>query len=89
MEKTLFAVDELTGLVTACALVRPTKSVMDLEARSVMKKWKQKQFAAGVNREVIRKGADLLGVELTALIDDVILALRAAAGPLGLAGADK
>jgi putative nucleotidyltransferase with HDIG domain len=86
MEKTLYAIDELTGLVAACALVRPSKSVMDLEAKSVKKKWKEKQFAAGVDRAVIEKGAAMLGVELSALINDVILAMREQAAALGLAG---
>jgi predicted hydrolase (HD superfamily) len=76
LEKTLFAVDELTGLVTACALVRPSKSVRDLETKSVLKKWKQKGFAAGVNREVIEKGARALGVPLEELVADVIQGLR-------------
>lgn len=78
MEKVLFAIDELTGLVAACALVRPSKSVMDLEVKSVKKKWKEKQFAAGVDRSVIEKGAGLLGVPLDELIADVIAALRQA-----------
>jgi predicted hydrolase (HD superfamily) len=59
LEKTLFAIDELTGLIAACALVRPSRSVMDMEVSSVKKKWKQKAFAAGANREVIQKGADM------------------------------
>ncbi len=86
LEKTLFAVDELTGLVAACALVRPSKAVMDLEARSVKKKWKEKQFAAGVDRGVIEKGAGMLGVPVDALIADVIAAMRPVARELGLAG---
>ncbi len=76
MEKTLYAVDELTGLITACAYVRPSKSVKDMEVSSVRKKWKQRGFAAGVNREVIRKGADMLGLELAVLIQDAIDGLR-------------
>ncbi len=84
MEKTLYAVDELTGLVTAVALVRPPKSVADLEARSVMKKWKDKAFAAGVNRSVIEKGTAILGVELTDLVTDVIMGMRQVAGRIGL-----
>ena len=64
MEKVLYTVDELTGLITATALMRPSKSIMDLKVKSVKKKWKQKSFAAGVNREVIKKGAELLDLEL-------------------------
>ncbi len=86
LEKTLYAMDELTGLVVTSALVRPSKSVLDMEAGSVKKKWKDKRFAAGVNREVIEKGAAMLGVELTALITDAILGMRAAARELGLEG---
>ncbi len=84
MEKTLYAVDELTGLITACALVRPGKSVMDLEVKSVKKKFKQKSFAAGASREVMQKGADMLGMELTELIQEVILGMRDSATELGL-----
>jgi putative nucleotidyltransferase with HDIG domain len=84
LEKTLYAVDELTGFVTACALVRPSRSVMDLEPKSVRKKWKQKGFAAGANREVIEKGAGLLDVELNTLISDVILGMREVAADIGL-----
>ncbi|MGQ9546149.1 MAG: HDIG domain-containing metalloprotein [Dehalococcoidia bacterium] len=84
MEKTLYAVDELTGLISAVALIRPSKSVADLEARSVMKKWKDKAFAAGVNRSVIEKGAAMLGVELTELVTDVIMGMRQVAERIGL-----
>lgn len=84
LEKTLYAIDELTGLVTACALVRPSKSVMDLKAKSVRKKWKQKGFAAGANREIITKGAEMLGVELNELINDVIMGMRDVAKDIGL-----
>lgn len=84
MEKTLYAVDELTGLITACALVRPSGSVMDLEVKSVKKKFKQRSFAAGASREVMQKGADMLGIELSELIEDVILAMREIAPELGL-----
>ncbi|WP_331775798.1 HD domain-containing protein [Sulfurospirillum sp. 1612] len=84
MEKTLYAVDELTGLITACALVRPSKSVMDLEVKSVKKKFKQKSFAAGASREVITKGAEMLDMELGDLIQEVILAMRNNATVLGL-----
>jgi putative nucleotidyltransferase with HDIG domain len=86
MEKTLFAVDELTGLVTTSALVRPSKSVLDMEASSVKKKWKDKRFAAGVDRSIIEKGAAMLGMELTALIAETILGMRAAAEEIGLKG---
>jgi len=84
MEKTLYAIDELTGLIIAVALVRPSKSVADLEARSVMKKWKDKAFAAGVNRSVIEKGTAMLGVELTELVTDVIMGMRQVADRIGL-----
>jgi len=86
LEKVLFAVDELTGLVAATALVRPSKSVMDVKVKSVKKKWKDKSFAAGVNREVIQKGAEMLGVELSELIDDVIMGMREVAANIGLQG---
>ncbi len=86
MEKTLFAVDELTGLVAASALVRPSKSVMDMKAKSVKKKWKDKRFAAGVDRSIIDKGAVMLGVEISDLITDVIMGMREKAEELGLAG---
>lgn len=86
LEKVLYAVDELTGLVAATALVRPSKSVMDVKAKSVKKKWKDKSFAAGVNRDVIEKGAGMLGVELSELIDDVIMGMRDVADQIGLRG---
>jgi predicted hydrolase (HD superfamily) len=85
LEKTLYAVDELTGLVTACALVRPSRSVMDLTPKSVRKKWKDRAFAAGVNREVIEKGAERLGVGVDDLIADVIEGMREIAPRIGLA----
>ncbi len=86
LEKVLYAVDELTGLVAATALVRPSKSVMDVKAKSVKKKWKNKAFAAGVNRDVIEKGAEMLGMELGELITDVIMGMREVAGEIGLKG---
>ena len=86
LEKTLFAVDELTGLVTTSALVRPSKSVLDMEAGSVKRKWKDKRFAAGVNREVIEKGAALLGRDLQQLITDTIMGMRIVAREIGLVG---
>jgi len=84
LEKCLYTIDELTGLVTAAALVRPSKSVLDLEAKSVLKKWKQKNFAAGVNREVIEKGLQMLGIGLEELIQDVIMGMRQVAREIGL-----
>jgi putative nucleotidyltransferase with HDIG domain len=87
MEKVLYAVDELTGLVKASALMRPSRSVLDMEAGSVKKKWKDARFAAGVNRSVIEKGAAMLGVELTELITDAIRGMREVAKEIGLAGA--
>lgn len=86
LEKVLYAIDELTGLVMTTALVRPSKSVMDMKAKSVKKKWKDKSFAAGVNREVIEKGAGMLGVELSELINDVIMGMREVADEIGLKG---
>ena len=86
MEIMLYAIDELTGLVTAVALVRPSKSLGDLKAKSVRKKWKNQRFAAGVDRSVIEKGAEMLGVELPSLIDDVIEGMKPVASDLGLAG---
>jgi len=86
MEKVLYAVDELAGLVAATALVRPSRSVMDMKAKSVKKKWKSKAFAAGVNRDVIQKGAEMLGTELGELITDVIMGMREVADEIGLKG---
>lgn len=86
MAKALFAVDELTGLITAAALVRPSRSVLDLEVSSVKKKMKDKAFARGVSREDVINGAAELGVELEAHIAFVIDAMRASAPTLGLAG---
>jgi predicted hydrolase (HD superfamily) len=84
MEKILYAVDELTGLITAVAIIRPSRSLSDLEAKSVIKKWKDKAFAAGVNRAVIEKGATMLGVELKDLIADTIMGMREVANRIGL-----
>lgn len=85
-EKTLFAVDELTGLVAAAALVRPSRSVLDLTVKSVLKKWKEKGFAAGVNRSVIEQGAALMGVPLDELIADTIEGMKTVADRIGLRG---
>jgi len=84
LEKVLFAIDELTGLVVTTALVRPSRSVMDLTAKSVRKKWKDKRFAAGVDRALIEKGAGMLGVEVTELITDTIMGMREVAEEIGL-----
>ncbi len=86
MEMVLYAIDELTGLVVTSALVRPSKSVMDMKTKSVKKKWKQKQFAAGVDRSIIEKGAEMLGVELSELITDTIMGMRDVAEEIGLKG---
>jgi len=84
LEKILYAIDELTGLVVASALVRPSKSVMDLKAKSVKKKWKQQRFAAGVDRSIIEKGVEMLDMELTDLITDTIMGMRDVAEEIGL-----
>jgi predicted hydrolase (HD superfamily) len=86
MAKTLFAVDELTGLITATALVRPTKSVHEVDARSVRKKMKDKAFARGVSREDVVNGANELGVELDEHISFVIASMQARSADLGLSG---
>ena len=76
MEKVLFAVDELTGLISAAALMRPSKSVDDMEVKSLKKKFKDKKFAAGCSRDIIRQGADRLGWPLEELMEKTILAMR-------------
>ena len=86
MEKVLFTIDELTGLVVTTALVRPSKSVMDVKTKSVKKKWKDKRFAAGVDRSIIEKGAEMLGIELPDLINDTIMGMREVAEDIGLKG---
>lgn len=86
LDKGLYACDEITGLVTAVALVRPSKSLYDLTASSVKKKWKDRAFAAGVNREEVAQACDDFGVELWQHVDNVILAMRKIAPELGLAG---
>ncbi len=86
MEKTLFACDELTGLITAVALVRPSRSLSDLTAASVKKKWKDKGFAAGANRGEIERGAQELGIDLWEHVANVILAMQPVAAELGLQG---
>ena len=84
MEKALFACDEITGLITAVALIRPSRSLSDLKVKSVNKKWKDKSFAAGANREEMERGADDFGVELSEHIGNVIEAMRGIAPELGL-----
>jgi len=86
MEKALFACDEISGLVTAVALVRPSRSLYDLEVSSVKKKWKDKLFAAGANRDDIEKSAAEFGIDLWEHVGNVILAMRGIAPELGLAG---
>ncbi len=86
MEKALFAIDELTGLVTAAVLVRPSRSLADLTVSSLKKKWKDRGFAAGANREVIARGAEMLGVGLDDLMAEVIAGMSEAASALGLDG---
>ena len=86
LEKALFAIDELTGLVAAASLVRPSRSVLDLPVKSVLKKWKDKAFAAGVDRSVIEKGAALMGVPLEELVADTIEGMRTVAAEIGLKG---
>jgi predicted hydrolase (HD superfamily) len=86
LEKTIFAVDELTGLVVTSALVRPSRSVLDMEVRSVKKKWNDRRFAAGVDRSVIEKGAAMLGISLEELITDCIMGMREVAKEIGLTG---
>jgi len=89
LEKALYAIDELTGLVVTTALIRPSKSVLDVGAKSVKKKWKDKRFAAGVDRSIIEKGAQMLGMELTDLITDTIMGMREVADEIGLKGVDS
>ncbi|MBN2814658.1 MAG: hydrolase [Bacteroidales bacterium] len=86
MEKVLFTIDELTGLITASVLVRPSRSIMDLELKSVKKKWHIKSFAAGANREIIEKGAAMMGKDLDYVIQETINAMKGVAGDIGLAG---
>lgn len=86
LEKVLYAIDELTGLVVTTALVRPSKSVLDVKTKSVKKKWKDKRFAAGVNRSIIEKGAGMLEMELSDLITDTIMGMQEVAEKIGLKG---
>jgi predicted hydrolase (HD superfamily) len=86
MEKVLYATDELTGLIAATVILRPSKSIMDLKVSSVKKKWKQKGFASGVNRQVIAEGAKMLGMELDVLIEHTIKGMQTVAEGIGLKG---
>lgn len=86
MEKVLYAIDELTGLITAVALLRPSKSLFDLKPKSVTKKWKDKAFAAGVDREIIQRGIDMLGMERNQVIEETINGMRKVADEIGLRG---
>jgi len=86
LEKALYAIDELTGLVVTTALVRPSKSVLDVQVKSVKNKWKDKRFAAGVDRSIIEKGAAMLQVGLDELIDDTIKGMQEVAEVIGLKG---
>ncbi len=86
LEKVLYAIDELTGLVVTTALVRPSKSVMDLNVKSVKKKWNDKRFAAGVDRAIIEKGAEMLQVGVDELIEDTIKGMQEVAEAIGLKG---
>ncbi|MCJ7657022.1 MAG: hydrolase, partial [Candidatus Atribacteria bacterium] len=86
LEKVLYTIDELTGLVVTTALVRPSKSVMDVKVKSVKKKWKDKRFAAGVDRSIIEKGAQMLGMELSDIIADTIAGMQEVAEEIGLKG---
>jgi len=86
MEKSLFTIDELTGLITATALMRPSKSVLDLKLKSIKKKWKQKSFAAGVNRELILKGSEMMEIELDEVIQKTLEGMQTVAENIGLKG---
>ncbi|WP_250229019.1 HDIG domain-containing metalloprotein [Anaeropeptidivorans aminofermentans] len=86
MEKVLYTIDELTGLINAAAIMRPSKSVMDLEYKSLIKKYKSKGFAQGVNREVIENGAEMLSMDLKYIIEETINAMRKIADSIGLGG---
>lgn len=86
MEKTLYTIDELTGLIAATALMRPGKSILDLGLKSLKKKWKQKSFAAGVDRDLIQKGAELMNMELDEIMLKTIEGMKSVAEEIGLKG---
>jgi len=84
MEKTIYAIDELTGFIVAVALVRPSRSLQDMAVKSVKKKWKDKRFAAGVDRSVVEKGAGMLDMPLEDLISETLEAMKAVEKEIGL-----
>ena len=86
MEKVLYTIDELTGLINAACLMRPSKSVLDIEVKSVKKKFKSSGFAAGVNRKVIQKGCDMIGLSLDDVIKETIEGMKSCADAIGLRG---
>ena len=86
MEKILYTIDELTGLIAATALMRPSRSILDTELKSVKKKWKQKGFAAGVNREVIEKGAKMLDMDIDYIMEETLKGMQEVAESIGLKG---
>ncbi|MCF6462647.1 HDIG domain-containing metalloprotein [Clostridium sp. Cult1] len=86
IDKVLYTIDELTGLIAATALVRPSKSVLDMKPKSVKKKWKQSSFAAGVDRSIIEKGAEMLGMDLNTVIAETIKGMQKVAEGIGLKG---
>lgn len=86
LEKTLYTIDELTGLITASALVRPSKSILDMNVKSVKKKWNVKAFSAGVDRDVIARGAEMLGMDLSQVIEWSIMGMRTVAEAIDLKG---
>jgi len=86
MEKVLYTIDELTGLITATALMRPSRSILDMKTKSVKKKWNQKSFAAGVDRSIIEDGAQRLGMELSDVIQDTLEGMQTVADNLDLRG---
>jgi predicted hydrolase (HD superfamily) len=86
MEKVLYTIDELTGLIVACVLVRPSRSILDLQVKSVKKKWNVRHFAAGANREIIEKGAGMLGKNTDYIIQETITGMQKVASQLGLKG---
>lgn len=88
LEKCLYAVDELCGLISAVALVRPSRSVLDMKPKSVKKKWKDARFAAGVDRSIIERGAAMIGMDLDELISETLCGMREVADRIGLGAAD-